>query len=240
MLLGVLLFSSVPQHALSQSQQLETLDSALDKETLIGSLKWEALASEIEGERPILVSEAIGKVKNMSDEELHGYQSSPIVDALKEFELYCGERGYFLSGISPDSSKSSSAEFIRFFRKDGEIGILISKIFDDSVYNLKVTSHEERVKERINKCIVSKIKNASEKLGGLDIGYYGISHFYGAEDPSGYGSLGSEMVSVVVPESVASNFAEGSISDKEMINNSEVYVKSAKMTAEYIRTSVDL
>jgi hypothetical protein len=48
------------------------------------------------------------------------------------------------------------------------------------------------------------------------------------------------MVSVVVPESVASNFAEGSISDKEMINNSEVYVKSAKMTAEYIRTSVDL
>lgn len=239
-LLGTVLLFSFPQHALSQSQQMESLGSALDKEVLIGSLKWEALALEVEDAQLMEVSDAVKKVKNMSDDELHGRSTSPIVEVINEFKMYCGEIGYFLPGVSSDDSDDSTKEVIRFFRKDDRKGIIISKLFDDSVYNTNVTSHDERIEERIRSCMIPKIKSIHESLNKMDIEYFGISHFYGAEDPSGYGSPSAEMVSVIIPRSVVLDFSEGGITDKKMIEKSEVYVKSSSMTAEYVRTSVDL
>ena len=238
--LGAVLLFALPQHALSQSQQLESLDSALSKEVLIGSLKWESLALEVEDAKLMEVSDAVEKAKNMSDDELHGHPTSPIVEMVSEFKMYCGEIGYFLPGVSSGDSGDSTEEVIRFFRRNGDEGIIISKLFDDSVYNINVTTHGERVKERISSCMISKIKSIHESLDKMDVEYFGVSHFYGAENPSGYGSPSAEMVSVIIPKSVVLDFSEGSITDEKMIEKSEVYVKSKDMTAEYVRTSVDL
>jgi hypothetical protein len=216
------------------------LDSVLEEEVLIGSLRWESLALEIEDAKPIDISDAVEKVKNMSNNELNGHPTSPIINMVNEFETYCGEIGYFLPAISSDDSEDSINEVIRFFRKNGKDGIIISKLFDDSVYNMNITTHDERVKERISSCMISNIKSMHNSMDKTNIEYFGISHFYGAEDPSGYGSPSAEMVSVIIPKSVVSDFSEGKITDKKMIEESEVYVKSESMTAEYIRTSVDL
>jgi hypothetical protein len=207
---------------------------------LIGNLKWESIALEVGDEEPMEVSEAIERVNNMSTDKLRGYPPSSIVDLVSEFKLYCGEVGYFMSGFGLDDPDIPSKSVVRFFEKDGEDGILVSKLFGNSVYNTNVTTHEERLEERVKSCILPKIKPIHESLNDTSIDYYGISHFYGAEDPSDYGSPSAEMIVVVIPKNVASNFSSGEITDEDMMESSEVYVKRSDMTAEYIRTSVDL
>ena len=148
-----------------------------------------------------------------------------IKEIVDHFSFIGSERGMFLYNKKEIP--------LRFAQVENGIVFLVTGIGSSTVYNTLRTTSKSRASKIISAKILPEIGTFYDFFKDTDIKYYGMTVIYGSKDFSDKSisglSLKAEVVTLVVSSENCKKFSEGIITEDQLIDLSDIYLKDRDM-----------
>lgn len=144
------------------------------------------------------------------------------------------------SGALDRNKEDSPVNFA--LSNDTNITLVIRGIHLEVVYNtLKLTSRQ-RATKALTTYIIPSLHKITENFTAQEVPYLAISATYGSKDALDKSVLGlkSEVLMVIIPTVKAAAFANGSLTEDELVDGMEIYLCDRDMITEMKRVKLTL
>jgi hypothetical protein len=238
------------QQAGKQPTPLQPLMSVLNVEASFADLKWNLAIGYGEPEnKPKLyeefnedfddwlqrkpqVDERKGQI---AEYNLAFKYKENIKKVFENFGLIGSELGMFLY--------SENEIPIRFAQIENELVFLVTRVGSNKVYNTLRSTSKNRAAKIISSNILPELKAFYDSFKNTDIKYYGMIVAYGGKDflnKSTALNLKTEVVAFIVSSENCKKFSEGIITEDELVDLSDIYLKDRDMVTDIKKIKVAL
>ena len=240
-----------------QSQQkpkpilpLSPLMTVLRTEFLFLNFNWElGIAYSENSNRPKLNEEVLEDF----EEWLQRKPRKEVIERITEYNLalkYKENIKEIFSDLSLIGNKTGMFLYddtveipIRFAQKENKIVFIVTRVGSDNVFNTLRTTSKTRAAEIISSMILPEMRSFYDSFKGTDIKYYGMIIAYGSKnflEESKVLDLKPEIVALIVSAENCKKFTEGLITEDEMIELSDIYLKDRDMLTGIKKTKITL
>jgi len=121
--------------------------------------------------------------------------------------------------------KSTIFKFVNFH---GEIGLVITGLTTDHIYNTLRTTSKSRAKKEIDRTILPLFDLMQEKFKDSEIKYFGAIVHYGSRNFAEQTVVAShEAACLACPKNIHQKFVNGQITEQDLLHESEVFIRTA-------------
>ena len=177
--------------------------------------------------------------------------SNEIIGQIKEFQFIKENSEILLKLFTKFGNIGNGVGM--FIYNDGQIPIrvadfsgkpclLITDIASDKIYNTLRTTMKSRALDILNSIIFQELNDLDRGLKDMDIDQFGMIVSYGSKNfLDEYDiSLEGEALCFIVSKDTCSKYVNGEITDKELIDNSHVFISDRDMMFGFKKIDLDM
>jgi len=132
---------------------------------------------------------------------------------------------------------------VRFFNLEGKLGIIITKIANNKIYNTLQSTAKKRAAKVISSNIIPELNNIHNSFKSTEISYYGMVISYGSKnfiDDSSVPNLMTEQICLIVSNDCCLKFITGEITETELLNECVTYLCDRNMIGNFKKIKIKI